>query len=48
MVLFWQVGKEHAGFKTITDVCSKIQEAGSSVKLDKDFNPSCMLGSKQF
>lgn len=39
------VGKEHAGFKTITDVCSKIQEAGSSVKLDKDFNPSCMLGN---
>lgn len=38
------VGKEHAGFKTIIDVCSKIQEAGSSVKLDKDFNPSCMLG----
>lgn len=45
-MLLMQVGKEHPGFKAITDVCSKIQEPGASVKLDKDFNPSCMLGSK--
>ncbi|XP_056023075.1 carbonic anhydrase 2-like isoform X2 [Ostrea edulis] len=40
-----KVGNEHAGFKPITEVCSKIQECGGVTHLDKDFNPSCMLGS---
>ncbi|XP_062616348.1 carbonic anhydrase 2-like isoform X2 [Saccostrea cucullata] len=41
------VGKEHGGFKTLTDVCRKIQEPGATVRLDKDFNPSCMLGKTE-
>ncbi|KAK3578470.1 hypothetical protein CHS0354_038563 [Potamilus streckersoni] len=38
-----EIGKEHAGFKSITDVASKVSHKGQSTKLSKTFDPSCLL-----
>ncbi|KAL3859879.1 hypothetical protein ACJMK2_010067 [Sinanodonta woodiana] len=38
-----KIDKEHAGFKSITDVASKVSHKGQSTKLSKRFDPGCLL-----
>ncbi|KAK3578467.1 hypothetical protein CHS0354_038557 [Potamilus streckersoni] len=38
-----EIGKEHAGFESITDVASKVLHKGQSTKLSKTFDPNCLL-----
>ncbi|KAL3859875.1 hypothetical protein ACJMK2_010064 [Sinanodonta woodiana] len=38
-----KIDKEHAGFKSITDVASKVSHKGQSTKLSKKFDPGCLL-----
>ncbi|KAL3859878.1 hypothetical protein ACJMK2_010066 [Sinanodonta woodiana] len=37
------IGKEHTGFKHITDLTSNIRQTGQSNRLSEPFNPNCLL-----
>ncbi|KAK3578468.1 hypothetical protein CHS0354_038560 [Potamilus streckersoni] len=37
------IGKEHAGFKHITDLICNIRQKGQSTRLSIPFNPTCLL-----